>query len=270
MAVTSSVRATDRTRPVDPRSTRIDNEHYDTFGNAWWDPLGPVAGLHEMNPVRCGYFDEVFKTELPADRSRPDRFLDVGCGGGLLTEALAARGYRMTGIDISESSLEAARRHAAANGVEVRYRQGSAYELEAEAGTIAGAVISDVLEHLHDLPRAVAELARVLRPGGILAFDTINRTVKSYVVMIVLAQNLVSLVEPRTHDWRLFIRPGELRRLLEEHGFEVRDLRGLVPAKSLPAAAASVWRSRQVGGFRLADDLSVSYIGWAVKQTGPS
>lgn len=257
--------AWDRTRPVDPGSTRIDNEHYDGFGDAWWDPSGPVAGLHEMNPVRGAYFHDVFRAELGEDALREGRFLDVGCGGGLLTEALAARGYRITGIDVSDSSLAAARRHAEAESVEVRYRRGSVYELDEGSGEVDGVVISDVLEHLHDLPRAVAELVRVLRPGGILAFDTINRTVKSYVVMIVLAQNLVSLVEPRTHDWRLFIKPAELSALLAGRGCEIRGLRGLVPAKPLPLAVASVVKKGRVGGFRLADDLSVSYVGWAVK-----
>jgi len=253
----------DRTRAVDPASTRIDNACYDEFGDGWWDPRGPVAGLHEMNPVRSAYFDAVFRREL-GEIARC-RFLDVGCGGGLLTEALTRLGYPITGLDVSARSLEAARRHAAQEGLAVDYREGSAYALGLADGAVDGVVISDVLEHLHDLPAAAREIARVLRPGGVVVFDTINRTAKSWVVMILLAQRWLRLVAPDTHDWRLFIRPEELRRVFAAAGLAVREVRGLSPAPAIPRAAWNVWREKRVGGFELTPDLAASYVGYAVR-----
>jgi len=255
----------DRIHAVDPESTRIDNTCYDEFGDGWWDTRGPVAGLHEMNPVRCAYCDEVFTRALALSERSRCRVVDIGCGGGLLTEALARLGYPIVGFDVSEPSLAAARRHAAKAGIAVDYRQGSAYSLDLPAGQVDAVVISDVLEHLHDLPRAAAEIARVLRAGGVVVFDTINRTAKSFVVMILLAQRWLRLVAPDTHDWRLFIKPEELRQVFAGAGLEVRELRGFSPAPALPRAVLNVWREKRVGGFRLSSDLAVSYLGHAAR-----
>jgi 2-polyprenyl-6-hydroxyphenyl methylase / 3-demethylubiquinone-9 3-methyltransferase len=259
-------RAGGRTTALDP-GTRIDNDYYGSVGDEWWNPRGPLRGLHEMNPARAGYVDRVLTDGLGTTDRPGIRLLDVGCGGGILTEELARRGYRVTGIDLAEGAVAAARRHAAGSGLTVDYQVGSAYQLDFADASADGVVASDVLEHLHDLPRAIAEIARVLRPGGVFAFDTINRTVMSYLVMILLGERVIRLVRPGTHNWRMFIRPAELTAVAARHGLHMRGTAGLVMAKPLPKVAVSLLRHGLLGGFTTGTDHSASYLGYAVKAT---
>jgi 2-polyprenyl-6-hydroxyphenyl methylase/3-demethylubiquinone-9 3-methyltransferase len=254
-----------RLRALDPGTTRIDNEYYGRVGDGWWDLRGPLRGLHEMNPTRASYVDRVVMAALGMAQRSGVTVLDVGCGGGILSEELARLGYRVTGIDAAEGAIAAARRHTQHSGLDIDYRVGSAYQLDIRDAAVDCVVASDVLEHLHDLPRALAEIERVLRPGGVFAFDTINRTAKSYVVMILLGERVIRLVQPGTHNWRMFIRPDELAAVLTSQGMRVRDTTGLVMAKRPPMAAISLLRRGQLGGYTTGPDLSASYLGYAVK-----
>jgi 2-polyprenyl-6-hydroxyphenyl methylase / 3-demethylubiquinone-9 3-methyltransferase len=119
--------AASRLKALDPASTRIDNEYYGEVGDAWWDPRGPLRGLHEMNPARAGYVDKAIMTALGMPPRPQTTVLDVGCGGGILSEELAGRGYRVTGIDAAQGAIDAAKRHASAGGLAIDYRVGSAY-----------------------------------------------------------------------------------------------------------------------------------------------
>lgn len=255
----------DRTAPVDPAGVRIDNEYYEAVGDSWWDTSGPLRVLHDMNPTRLDYVDAVLSTRFGGRSADQVHVLDVGCGGGLISEGLARRGYRVTGVDISAGSVAAARRHAEAAGVDVDYQVGSAYELPVPDGSVDAVVMSDVLEHLHDLVLALGEAHRVLRPGGVLLFDTIDRTVRSYLMAILLAERLFRMVKPGTHDWRMFLRPAELARLLDTVGLTLAEVSGLAPARGLPRLLGTAVRESRLGPFRLCTDTSVSYIGHAVK-----
>ena len=259
----------DRTLPLDPAGFGIDNEFYDRLGDLWWDPQGPMSGLHEMTPTRLKYFSRAFTRILGDEALRSGRFIDVGCGGGILTEALARRGYKITGLDVSEGALSAARRHASASAVNVEYRRGSVYDLHVESATVDGVIASDLFEHLHDFPRAVSECARVLRAGGVLAFDTVNRTWLSLFGAVWMVQKWLRLMPPHTHHWKMFITPGELKTVFSRHGLQVAELRGISPAGHPVKLAYRLWKHRRFGRYRLSSDFRISYIGYAVKGDVP-
>ncbi|CAK0908949.1 unnamed protein product [Prorocentrum cordatum] len=253
----------DRLAALSEQDVRIDNvSPYDAAEK--WAPDGSTgAGLHRLNPARVEYFRGVLGPAAAA----PLRVLDIGCGGGLVSNALASTpGYEVHGLDRSEEALSYARGVAERHGTGAAFRAGSVYELPFAAESFDAIVISDVLEHLLDLPRALAEAARVLRPGGRFLFDTIDRSVASYVVGILGAEYLVGIVPRGTHDWRLFIRPEELRLVLERAGFgaltyeafqpslralvELALFRfGLLPAESSSAARRG-GAGRRFGGVR--------------------
>ncbi|CRK55111.1 3-demethylubiquinol 3-O-methyltransferase [Alloactinosynnema sp. L-07] len=249
---------------LDPTAVAIDNEYYHEVGDDWWNESGPLRALHEMNPARVGYFHAAAREAFGREPGQVT-VLDIGCGGGLVSERMAALGYDVTGVDLSEGSIETARKHAAANGVTVNYVVGSAYELPAGDGTIDMVVISDVLEHLHDLPGAVAEIARVLRDGGIVVFDTINRTVISYLKAIVLSEKILKIIYPGTHNWKMFIRPSELTSVFADHGLVMGETRGLEPKAPPHKLIPNALRGRAIGEFHLTKSTAVSYIGQAVK-----
>lgn len=263
----------------------IDNTLYgDIEHAATWhsdDTSHDLATLKLLNAARIPYIDRAWRSQFVHGPARQGRYLEVGCGGGIATAALADLGYHMTGVEPAPASLEAARDHACRLGLKDRMHvvQGSAYDLSMfPQESFDGVLMADVLEHLYDLPTAISQAWRVLRPGGILAFDTINRTYASYVLTITLAQEGFGLVPPRTHDWRMYIKPHELTFLLQSHGFQVDSshFRGMAPTIALRNPILGV--SRLVSAVRdgrppplpLSDfieinSLEVNYLGWAQK-----
>ncbi len=254
----------------------VDNELYDRLAATWWDPQGFLHVLCALNPARFGYMRRVLLEELhltPAGR----RALDVGCGGGLLAEEFARLGFAVTGVDPSARSLEAARAHAAKTGLGIEYRQASGEALPFADGTFDVVYCCDVLEHVGDLARVIAESARVLRAGGTYLYDTINRTPQSKLIVIKLFQEWAwtSFMPPHLHDWRMFIRPGELTRLLEQQGLRPAPVRGLKP-RANPVAILRALRARKAGRLSYREaaeridlgesaDTSVLYLGYARK-----
>lgn len=198
------------------------------------DRTSELASLHLLNSARIPFFDRVWCQQLRLSPDRPGNFLEVGCGGGVASCALASLGYRLTGVDLAEESLQVARKRARDQGLgeKTLFARGSAYDLSCfPEASFDGVVLADVLEHLYDLPSAADQLWRVLRPGGVFVFDTINRTYASYLLAIVAAQEVAGVVPPRTHDWRMFIKPHELSFLLQQRGFLVDSshFTGLAP-----------------------------------------
>ncbi len=234
-------------RNVDEREV----ERFDALAARWWDPEGEFRPLHDLNPVRTDYvagFAELDGLEAA----------DVGCGGGLLSEALAARGARVTAIDLSPKALEVARLHLYESGLEVDYRELSAEELAAEApGRYQVVTCMELLEHVPDPDSTIGACARLLAPGGRLIASTINRTARAFALAIVGAEYLLGLLPRGTHEYAKFIRPSELVRACRAHGLELMDLSGL---RYDPF-------SRRAG---LSDSVAVNYLAAFEKRDGQS
>lgn len=240
-------------------SNHINNDWYHELGDAWWDPEGVIAPLHEINPTRLGYFCGVLGD------LRGKRVLEIGSGGGLMAEAYARAGARVSGIDRSLPSLRVAGDHAGNAGLSIDYAASVAERLPFPDAAFDAVVTADVLEHVDDVPRVIGEAARVLRPGGCFVYDTINRTWKSRLLLVWLPERVFRMAPLHTHQYGRFIKPAELHALMARHGLTNCETRGL-PLKRHPIAAAlSYARTRRLGGFALSDDTSTSYVGYAVK-----
>jgi len=197
-------------------------ERFEALAARWWDPSGEMAPLHHINDVRLDF------VERGCGGLRGKRVVDVGCGGGILTEAMAARGADALGIDLAQASLEVGRLHALETGVSVEYRMVSAEQLADEAeGQYDVVTCLEMLEHVPDPGSIVRACARLVRPGGHLFFSTINRTPKAWALSIVAAEYLLGLLPRGTHTYAQYLRPSELVDLLRESGLMARELRGL-------------------------------------------
>jgi 2-polyprenyl-6-hydroxyphenyl methylase/3-demethylubiquinone-9 3-methyltransferase len=255
----------------------IDNDVYDRLGGSWWDQDSPLCLLHgSVTPGRFAYFLDVLARRQGTALDGL-RVLDIGCGGGFLAEEFAAVGCEVTGIDPSPVSIGAARSHAAAAGLRIGYLIASGEQLPVPDAVFDVACCCDVLEHVSDVDRVISQTARVLKPGGLYLFDTINRTVRSKLLAIRLLQQwrLTRLVDAQFHDWDMFIRPAELGTALARHGLTVAEITGLGPRAGLPAVLASYAAARRgrisYGEFSRRLDVgqiagtSVSYMGYAAK-----
>jgi 2-polyprenyl-6-hydroxyphenyl methylase/3-demethylubiquinone-9 3-methyltransferase len=253
----------------------VDNNLYNTLADSWWDESGMLSTLHGLNPARLRYLRRVLDEGGIDPQGK--KTLDVGCGGGLLSEELARMGCMVTGVDPSEKSLEAARAHARQEGLAIDYRRATGEALPFPDATFDLICCCDVLEHVDDLPRVISEISRVLRPGGVFLYDTINRTFRSWLVIIELFQELrwTSFMPPDLHDWRQFIKPEELTALLAGAGLASQGIAGLRPTVN-PLQTLRILRARKRGrisyleAIRRLDlqesrDLSISFIGWARK-----
>jgi 2-polyprenyl-6-hydroxyphenyl methylase/3-demethylubiquinone-9 3-methyltransferase len=254
----------------------VDNQLYDAMADSWWDESGLLHILRGLNPGRFGYMRRVLLEDVKMDL-RGKQTLDVGCGGGLLAEEFARLGCDVTGVDPSEKSLQAARAHAREQDLTIEYRQAAGEHLPFPDAAFDIVYCCDVLEHVQDLGKVIAEISRVLKPGGIFLFDTINRTLKSKLVAIKLFQEWewTSFMPPNLHDWKMFIKPEELLALLAANGLQKQGLTGLAPVAG-PLRTIRLLRARKRGeisyfetarriGLRESRDLSVSYMGYARK-----
>jgi 2-polyprenyl-6-hydroxyphenyl methylase / 3-demethylubiquinone-9 3-methyltransferase len=254
----------------------VDNQIYDRLAETWWDEDAIPALLRAgINPSRFGYMHRALTAEVGPDLDTK-RCLDVGCGGGLLAEQFASLGCRVTGVDPSAPSLQTAEAHAAREGLVIQYLQAWGEDLPFDADSFDIVYCCDVLEHVNSVDRTVAEAARVLKPGGVYLYDTINRTARSRFVMIKLMQDwdATRCMEPGVHDWNMFIRPDELEQSLRRHGLASRGVVGLAPGINLIAFVRALRRRRrgdttyaELGRqlkMRESRDTSISYAGHAV------
>lgn len=192
------------------------------LASRWWDPHSEFKPLHEINPLRLDYIERHAGLEGKT-------VLDVGCGGGILSESMAARGARVTGIDMGEAALQVARLHQLESGIEVAYERIAVERLADERPASWDLVTCmELLEHVPDPASVVDACARLVRPGGKVFFSTLNRNPKSYLFAIIGAEYILRLLPRGTHDYAKFIRPSELDRWVLSAGMVTRDIIGLV------------------------------------------
>lgn len=199
----------------------------------WWDPNGKFRPLHQIGPARLSYIRDrlVEHFHLPTRGLKPFtglRILDIGCGGGLISEPLARLGGAVMGIDPAEPNVNAARAHAEPQELTVTYRAAQVEDLAAEGATFDAVVCLEVVEHVPDVGAFLAACAGLVRPGGIMVLSTINRTVKAFALAIVGAEYVLRWLPVGTHQWDRFVRPDELGRHLAAAGLEIGHVEGLV------------------------------------------
>lgn len=225
---------------------RTEQDKFDAVASGWWDPEGPFRPLHDLNPTRLKFI---------AERAAVDgaSVLDVGCGGGILAEALARRGGRVTGIDVAPRTLAIATLHLCESGLQVDYREVTVEELALESPAAFDIVTCmEMLEHVPDPASIVKGVCDLLKPGGQAFFSTLNRTPLAFLLGIVGAEHIARLLPRGTHRYDRFIRPSELSAWIRAAGLQLRDIAGL--------HYNPVTRSVMLGG-----NVQVNYLVHAVK-----
>jgi 2-polyprenyl-6-hydroxyphenyl methylase/3-demethylubiquinone-9 3-methyltransferase len=244
---------TETATTVDPREV----ERFAALAAEWWNPRGKMKVLHKFNPVRLAYLRERIVAHFGLDPKaiRPLEglsLLDIGCGGGLLSEPLARMGASVTGIDPAERNVRIASLHAEESGIPVDYRATTAEALADEGARFDVVMAMEVVEHVADVGLFLARAAEMVKPGGLLVAATLNRTKRSFALAIVGAEYVLGWLPRGTHDWNRFITPDELQLALEAGGLKVTDREGVV-------------FNPLTDEWRRASDLSVNYMMVAEK-----
>jgi 2-polyprenyl-6-hydroxyphenyl methylase/3-demethylubiquinone-9 3-methyltransferase len=219
---------------------------FDALASRWWDPNSEFKPLHDINPLRVDYINE----RVPL---KDRKVIDVGCGGGLLSESMAGLGAEVTGIDMGEAPLTVARLHQHESGVEVDYQRTTAEQMARQhPQAFDVCTCLEMLEHVPDPASVIQACADLVKPGGDVFFSTINRNPKSYLFAIIGAEYVLRMLPKGTHEFRKFIRPSELDSWARSAGLEVQDLTGMTynPLTQV---------------YRLGRDVDVNYLAWFKK-----
>lgn len=245
---------------VRPDAATLDEAEVKRFAalaEEWWDPNGKFRPLHKLGPARLAFIRKEIVRHFARGSGglRPFEglsLLDIGCGGGLVSEPIARLGASVTGIDPAAETIEAARRHAASQGLAIDYRSGLVEDLVAEGGTFDCVLCLEVIEHVPDVAAFLAMCAKLVRPGGLLILSTINRTLKAYALAIVGAEYILRWLPVGTHQWERFVTPDELARYAKAAGLAMSAREGLVYNPVTDA-------------WSLSSDLDVNYMASAVR-----
>lgn len=227
---------------------------FDALAEKWWDPNGAFQPLHQLNPARLAFITESLAGHFARGAGLPQALagltcLDLGCGGGLIAEPMARLGAQVTAVDASAPAIEAARRHSDKAGLAIDYRWALPEELAAWDERFDVVLALEVIEHVADADAFFAAVARLLKPDGALIVATLNRTWASLALAKIGAEYILRWLPAGTHDWRKFVRPAELARVMRRHGLKLARVQGM---------SYSLAQRR----WRLGDHLAVNYIGY--------
>jgi 2-polyprenyl-6-hydroxyphenyl methylase/3-demethylubiquinone-9 3-methyltransferase len=208
-------------------------ERFSRIAAEWWDPNGKFAPLHRLNPVRVGYIRDRAAAHWQRDALNGTPLaglsvLDIGCGGGLLSEPMARMGARVTGLDAAEKNIYVAQLHAEGQGLAIDYRSGSAEALAADGAAYDIVLALEVVEHVADVDLFLSSIGRLTKPGGLVFLSTLNRTAKAWALAIAGAEYVLRWLPRGTHDWKKFLKPSEVTRGLDAGGVDVQEIVGVV------------------------------------------
>jgi 2-polyprenyl-6-hydroxyphenyl methylase/3-demethylubiquinone-9 3-methyltransferase len=214
----------------------VDSEEIERFSRIaeeWWDTQGKFKPLHRIAPVRVEYIKQQVNNHFGTPQNETSPFegltlLDIGCGGGLVSEPMARLGARVTGVDASQKNISVASLHAQQGGLEIDYRATSPETMQKEAEKFDVVLALEIVEHVADIPAFVQACAALVKPGGLMIWSTINRTPKSYALAIVGAEYILRWLPVGTHQWQKFVRPSELGMQLQAQGLKLTDMQGMV------------------------------------------
>lgn len=214
------------------RKSTVDPEEISHFGKDsghWWDENGPFAPLHRLNPARMSYLRDVITRHYgrSTDNLQPLKglhIIDIGCGGGLVSEPLARMGATVTGIDADRTAIAIAKDHARSSGLNINYEAASTDELQGQFDVV---LALEIVEHVASVDKFVDECVGLCKPGGVIIFSTLNRTPKSFALGIIAAEYILRWVPVGTHSWKKFVRPAELAHALRQAGAAPQEIRGL-------------------------------------------
>lgn len=240
----------------------VNNAIYDLYGDRWYTAYDdPVALLRAESKTKTPWIIERLKKNLPTEHPK---VLDVGCGAGFLSNAMAKQGFQVTGVDLSQESLNVAHRHDTTGSV--HYKAADAYHLPFPDATFDAVTAMDFLEHVEDPKRVIAEISRVLKPQGLFFFHTFNRNLISWFVVIKLVEWLVKNTPKHMHILRLFVKPEEVRQYCTSAGMQVQEMTGLKPVfSSIPFKNFFTGVVPESLRFQLNKSLLLSYLGYAIK-----
>lgn len=225
---------------------------FSAMADAWWDPAGKFAPLHKFNPVRLAYIRETAAAHFGRDAKSLKPFeglklLDIGCGGGLLSEPMARLGFSVLGVDAAEKNVKTAAAHSAGQNLDLSYRCTTAEQLALEDARFDVILNMEVVEHVADLHEYLGACAQLIAPGGIMFVATINKTLKSLALAKIGAEYVLGWVPKGTHDWNRFVAPALLRAILEDDGLKILKTQGV-------AFDPLSWN------WRLSNDIDVNYM----------
>jgi 2-polyprenyl-6-hydroxyphenyl methylase/3-demethylubiquinone-9 3-methyltransferase len=217
-----------RKNTVDP----VEVERFSALANAWWDPEGDFRPLHRFNPVRLEYIRGQICTHFDRDPLKLGTLeglsvLDIGCGGGLVTEPMARMGASTSAIDASNKNIEVARLHANQSGLNINYRVSTAEKLASENAQFDIVLALEIIEHVADIDLFVSSCASLIKPGGLMIFATLNRTAKAFLLAIIGAEYVLRWLPRGTHRWDRFIKPSELTQSLIDQNLKMADISGV-------------------------------------------